>query len=234
MLDELALLFDRADQQAGIQDYKRLAVAENALGKATQKTRQLTFKHLVDLFGLDPSIPVFRVFRILWDADASARPVLTLMLALVRDPILRATQEAILGSEIGSVVYRESIEVILAKDEPERFSAASLRSIAQNTNSSWTKAGFLSGRARKVRTIPRVSPAGAAFALFLGYLEGATGQRLFMGRWPRVLGTTVEELENLAVAASNRGLLVFLNAGGVKEVRFPGYLTAEEEALLHE
>jgi hypothetical protein len=42
------------------------------------------------------------------------------------------------------------------------------------------------------------------------------------------------ELEALANSAFHRGLLVFLNAGGVKEVRFPGYLTPEEEQMCQE
>ena len=32
----------------------------------------------------------------------------------------------------------------------------------------------------------------------------------------------------MASFAANRGFLVFMNAGGVMEVRFPGYLTSEE------
>ena len=65
--------------------------------------------------------------------------------------------------------------------------------------------------------------------LFLGYLMGRTGQRLFASEWTSLLRETLEEMEALANSASNRGLLVFMNAGGVKEVRFPGYLTPEEE-----
>ena len=34
--------------------------------------------------------------------------------------------------------------------------------------------------------------------------------------------------------AGYRGLMVFMNAGGVKEVRFPGYLTPEEEQIRQE
>ena len=49
-----------------------------------------------------------------------------------------------------------------------------------------------------------------------------------------LLGSSIEELEQLANAASHRGLLVFMNAGGVKEVRFPGYLTPEEEKIRQE
>jgi hypothetical protein len=36
------------------------------------------------------------------------------------------------------------------------------------------------------------------------------------------------------VAAANRGQIVLRSAGGVVEVRFPGYLTAEEEQWLRE
>jgi len=41
-------------------------------------------------------------------------------------------------------------------------------------------------------------------------------------------------MEALANSASHRGLLVFMNAGGVKEVRFPGFLTPEEEQIRQE
>jgi hypothetical protein len=40
-----------------------------------------------------------------------------------------------------------------------------------------------------------------------------------------------DELEGLANSASHRGQIVFMSAGGVKEVRFPGYLTPEEEHI---
>ncbi len=36
------------------------------------------------------------------------------------------------------------------------------------------------------------------------------------------------------MAAHHKGLLVFMEAGGVKEVRFPGYLTPEEEQIRQE
>jgi hypothetical protein len=42
------------------------------------------------------------------------------------------------------------------------------------------------------------------------------------------------ELEARANSAFHRGLLVFLNAGGIKEVRFPDYLTPEEEKMCQE
>jgi hypothetical protein len=52
---------------------------------------------------------------------------------------------------------------------------------------------------------------------------------LFSSDWMSLVGGSLDEIEALANTASHRGLLVFMNAGGVKEVRFPGYLTPEEE-----
>jgi hypothetical protein len=50
----------------------------------------------------------------------------------------------------------------------------------------------------------------------------------------RLLGGSPDELEALTKSASHRGLLVFMSAGGVKEVRFPDYLTPEEEQVRRE
>ena len=50
----------------------------------------------------------------------------------------------------------------------------------------------------------------------------------------RLLGLPATELTDLATAAAHRGQIVFMNAGGIKEVRFDGFLTKDEEALLHE
>jgi hypothetical protein len=49
-----------------------------------------------------------------------------------------------------------------------------------------------------------------------------------------LLPSSPGELDGLANSAFHRGLLVFLNAGGVKELRFPDYLTSEEEMLCQE
>jgi len=79
-----------------------------------------------------------------------------------------------------------------------------------------------------------VTPMNVVLCLFLGYLEGLSGQRLFASHWMNLLPASSGEVEALAHSASHRGLLVFLNAGGVKEIRFPDYLTAEEEQVRQE
>ena len=234
MFDELSVLFEHTSPDTTRDAYREEVVSLNILGKPTQKSRALTFRHLAELYGLDPAIPVFRVFRKLWALDEAARPLLALMLALVRDPLLQLSEAFVLAKAEGESVRREEVEEFIAASEPDRFSAASLKSISQNINGSWTQAGFMVGKVRKVRTAPKVTPTNITYALFLSHLEGLTGQRLFSSRWMTLLCSSPGELEALANSASHRGQIVFLNAGGVKEVRFPGFLTAEEEQWLHE
>jgi hypothetical protein len=129
------------------------------------------------------------------------------------------------------LVLREELEQLLSADDPTRFSPASLKSFAQNINGSWTQAGYLEGRAKKIRRQPQVSAFHIAFALFLGHLEGLSGQMLFTSRWMALFPVSADKLELLATSAANRGLLVFMNSGGVKETRFPRWLTPEEEQV---
>ncbi len=234
MLEDLRILFAALPAGATKAEYADEVLNGNVLGKPTKKARELAFRHMTALYGLDPSIAVFRALRRLWPIDAAGQPLLALSVALARDPLLRATQTFILGKVPGVVVPREELEQLLSNTHRDRFSAASLKSFAQNVNGTWTAAGFLSGKARKTRALPVVTPTNIAMCLFLGYLEGASGQRLFSSPWMAILPASPGELETLVNSASHRGLLVFLNAGGVKEVRFPDYLTAEEELVRQE
>jgi hypothetical protein len=234
MLSEVSTLLASVTTSAARGDYQREVVDLNVLGKPTKKARELTFRHLCDLYSLDVAQPVFRVFRQLWSQDEQARPVLGLMIALVRDPLLRSSQEFMLKKQPGDSVKRDELEALLAKDDPVRFSPASLKSFAQNINGTWTQAGYLSGKAHKTRVVPRITATNVTFALFLGHMEGLTGQRLFTSSWINLLPGSPDELVAHANSASHRGQIVFMNAGGVKEVRFPGYLTSEEEQWLHE
>ena len=231
MLAELRLLLGHTESQATRADYASAIVGRNLLGKPTSKTRELTLRHMATLYGLDDSNPIFRALRRLWPLNESAQPMLALALALARDPLLRATQAFILAQPVGGAVHRESIQRLLAQTHPERFSPASLLSFAKNIAGTWTAGGLLAGRSRKLRTQPPMHPESLTLLLFLGYLEGRTGQRLFSSNWVSLLGGVPYELEALAHAASNRGLLVFMQAGGVTEVRFPGYLKPEEERI---
>lgn len=231
MLDDLRLLLAHTAPQATRADYVEAIVDGNVLGKPTRKARELALRHMATLYALDLANPIFRALRRLWALNESAQPLLALVVALARDPLLRGTQPFILRQAAGAAVPREAVEAHLDATHPERFSPASLKSFAQNVSGSWTAAGFLSGRKNKTRAGVQAYPESVTLLLFLGYLEGRTGQRLFSSDWTSLVGGSPEEMEALANSASHRGLLVFMNAGGVKEVRFPGYLTPEEERI---
>ncbi len=234
MLEDLRLLLSHTSVDATHAEYVSAVVDGNVLGKPTRKARELAFRHLATLYALDASNPLFRALRRLWPLNEAAQPLLALAVALARDPLLRTSQPFILSFAVGTPVPREAVELMLDAANPDRFSPASLRSFAQNIAGTWTAAGLLCGRTRKTRAVAQAFPESIALLLFLGYLEGRTGHRLFSSDWMNLVGGSPDELEAIATSASHRGLLVFMNAGGVKEVRFPGYLTPEEEQVRQE
>ena len=234
MLDDLRALLAQTAPDASRADYAAAIVSDNVLGKSTKKARELALRHLATLYGLDTGNAIFRALRRLWPLDEAAQPLLALAAALARDPLLRGTQDFVLAHPEGTHVTREMVEDFLSESYPDRFTAASLKSFAQNVAGTWTAAGALLGHRRKTRAAPTPRPEVMTLLLFLGYLQGRTGQRLFSSEWMALLSSSPGELEALANSASHRGLLVFMNAGGVKEVRFPGYLTPEEERIRQE
>lgn len=234
MLAEVTELFHGRAPNTEAQQYKEDIILFNVLHKPTEKARMLTWRHLVDLYGMDNSIPLFRVFRRLWDSDESARMLLACQMGLARDPLLRISMDKVLQLELGEWLPRENMEHVFAEQWPDRFSPATLKSIAQNVNGTWTNAGFLSGKKKKYRVEPDVRPVNVVFTLFLGYLQGATGNRLFSTEWTRLLCCRQERLLELARQASYSGLITFKHSSEVVEVTFPDYLTKEEESWLHE
>lgn len=234
MLQDLRVLLAGLPPTAQRADYMRAIVDDNVLGKATRRTRALSLRYLSTLFGLDPANPLFRVLRQWWDARPEGQPLLALLLALARDPLLRSSREFVLRLVPGASVDRDDFEAVLAGAYPDRFSAASRRSFAQNIGGTWTEAGFLVGRRHKLRSLPVVTPEVVAYALFLGHLEGRYGQGLLSSPWVTLLPCTSDALDSLIVSAAHKGELVYMKAGGVIELRFPGMLTPNEELLRQE
>ncbi|MCP5206324.1 MAG: hypothetical protein H7A01_03885 [Hahellaceae bacterium] len=221
MIEELKELLFARDESASKQDYEDDIINFNLLHKPTEKSRTLTFRHLVDLYGMSMDIPLFKVFRQLWELTEEAQPMLALQLAVARDPILRNSASVILPLKVGEHLPRETVEQDLARDDPERFSAASLKSFAQNINGTWTQAGYLEGKAKKYRIQPKASYVNLAYALFLAYCHGLTGQRMFDSFWCQMLSQDKEHMFELAHRASLRGLINFKQVSNIIEVTFP-------------
>ena len=137
MLDDLRLLLAHTAPQATRADYVGAIVDGNVLGKPTRKARELALRHMATLYALDLANPIFRALRRLWALNESAQPLLHLVVALARDPLLRGTQPFILRQAAGAAVPREAVDAHLDETHPERFSPASLKSFAQNVAGSW-------------------------------------------------------------------------------------------------
>ncbi len=235
MLVELRALLSFVDaNDAARADYLSAIQTANCLGKRSGKTRTLTFRHLANLYALDPSLLVFRALRFFWQRDVDGQPLLAALCAYSRDPILRATAPLVLAFQEGATVTREGMEAFIDAQDPGRFSKATLKSTAQNINSSWTQSGHLAGRVRKMRARAVGTPGAVSFALLLGYVSGLRGESLFMSEFTRMLDCSFEKTIELAEDASRRGWISLKRVGQVVEVLFPNLITAQEMEWLRE
>lgn len=232
MLAELRLLLDGNPVAATKSDYRTSIINNNILGKPTQSTRQETAQRLSQLYGLDLSVTVFRLLRFFWTLDHQSQPLLALLCAMARDPLLRITVDPILQAAPGQLTGKQEIERVVAQVTLNRFSPSTLSSVARNASSSWTQSGHLTGRRKKIRTQPVVTVGSVAYAMALGYLEGDRGQLLFETLWMKLLGIPTSKAITLVIEASRRGWLDYRGVGSIVEVRFPELLTSEEQKWL--
>lgn len=234
MLAELGLLLDACPEDAVQADYRQAVVDLNCLAKRSTSTRALTWGHLVDLYGVSPDLLVFRGMRWFWARDTGGRPLIALSAALARDGLLSSIAPHVWAAPLGSTVSRESIEAFIAAKFPDRFSPATLKSVAQNINASLTRTGHLSGRARKRREQARPTPGSVAYALLLGHAFGARGPELFQTRFMKAQDASVAVCIDLAEDAARKGWIEFKRVADVMEVAFPRQIRAEEEAVIRE
>jgi hypothetical protein len=234
MLGELSLVLEHVGPKAKADDYLAAVVEQNVLGKPTQTTRKRTAQRLAELYALDQTRPVFRLLRHFWTADTSARPMLAYLAAAARDPLLRDSTPFVVAVPVGAAVNATQIASHLKEKYPSRFKPTTLLSTAQNFASSWTQAGYLTGKVNKKRTRLVVKPVVVTFALLLGYLCGSRGKMLLDTIWRRMLDRTPAEIADLATEASKQGWMTYKTAGSVVEITFPGLLTPQEEKASNE
>lgn len=218
MLAELTELLAAVPADADRKAYATAIIGENVLGKQTIATRRLTNQRLGELYGLDRRVALFQVLRCLWARDKAGRPLLALLCALARDPLLRVAAEPVLALPIGAELVRTDFRNAIRETVGTRLNQAVLDKVARNAASSWTQSGHLQGRVRKIRKRVTPTPAALAMALWLGTLEGFAGQMLLESRWTRVLDRTNCELLPLVLQAKRLGLIQARVGGGVIEI----------------
>ena len=233
MLDELTQLLGSVPGEASREEYVDAVMRDNCLGKRTAATRQLSLQRLTELYGLDGRVLLFRALRDLWGRFESSRPLLSLLLALARDPLLRATARSVVATPIGHEFGRQAMKDDLSTAVEHRLNDATLDKVVRNASSSWTQSGHLKGRSRKARQRVEASPAVAAYALLLGFAAGRRGRLLFETPWVAILDSYPGTLLDLAVDAGRLGLIEIKHSGQIVDVSFPRTYSGRERGRLH-
>jgi hypothetical protein len=233
MLDELLVLQNRCPQSATRADFQTAIEQDNALGKPTFSSRQKSFRHLVELYGLDPQYALFRNLRMIGSVDPQSFPLSAAICVFCRDPQLRASFDLIGSKNEGAIITRSEMEEHLERNFPGRFSAAMKKSLAQNVNTTWTVCGHLTGRSKKTRTIPRARFGSVCYAAFAGWLSGLRGDYLLNSIFANLVAADSGAILSALRDGSAHGWLRFRSGGGVTEIDFSPLLNENEIALLH-
>lgn len=234
MFLEMSILVRTMPLSLTSDDFTKAIVEENVLEKPTLSSRKKSLRHLVELYGMDTSKAIFRIFWEFGHADLESLPQLCLVCAYARDPQLRQSFELIRTLRLGEVLERAAMEQHLENGFPGRFSPAMKKSMAQNVITTWTFGGHLSGKKKKPKRLPVPRPISAAYAMFVGYLSGLRGERLLDSTFAALVSSDRSQLQTALALASARGLLSLKQAAGVVEFDFSSLLSPAEQELLHE
>ncbi|MGO1266054.1 hypothetical protein ACTXMW_16130 [Brachybacterium paraconglomeratum] len=220
-IPHLVELLREVPSDASAEQYRQAVIEENALGRPTLAGRQRSFRHLRELYFLDPGRAEFTALRHFWDINPASQPLLAGLLAFTRDEVLRASFAAVADVPAGSGVTSADLTAAVAARLGNDMSESTLGKTGRNTGACWTQTGHLAGRAKKVRTEVEASPVAIAYAAYLGYLAGGRGLGVLDNPWSQILGLapgrTLESLRD----AHAQGLLDLLVAGNVVDVTFP-------------
>ncbi|HTV27077.1 MAG TPA: hypothetical protein VMF32_04800 [Xanthobacteraceae bacterium] len=218
MLEELTRVLAATAPDARRADYATVIIDGNCLSKPTASTRRLSNQRLGELYGLDLMIPLFRVLRRLWDIGADGRPLLALLAAIARDPLLAATCPAIIATPANTELQRDLLKDALQAAVGHRLNDSTLEKVCRNAASTWAQSGHLEGRTFKKRRIVLPSTSAATFAIYLAHAAGFRGAEIFSCGWLRVLDCNPSQARELALDAKRSGLLDLRMAGDVVEL----------------
>ncbi|MHB1872869.1 MAG: hypothetical protein ACYCT1_18760 [Steroidobacteraceae bacterium] len=217
MLAELATVLDRLPVSDAA-EVERAIVVDNLLGKPTGSARRLALARLNTLYGILTPRPVQLAALRLWPRNVAGRPVLALLCALAREPLLRQSARPVLDAHPGASVRWPDLASAILAEYPGRYSPKMLKSLAQNCVSSWTQSGHLQGRVNKRRRLADPSPEAAAYAALLGSLAGFGGPALLRSPWMRLLDRSEADLLSLLRRAESAGLARVRAGGGVVQI----------------
>jgi len=207
MLEELSALLAATPPSYTRKDYAAAIIEENVLAKSTLSTRKLSNQRLGELYGLDVTVGVFRVLRRLWNAEQPSRPLLSLLCAVARDPLLAATVPAVISLADGQDFARAQARSALRDLIGTRLNDSVLDKVLRNAASSWAQSGHLEGRTFKKRQRVVATARSMAFALYLGRAVGFRSADVFSSGWVAMLDVSPAEAKTLSLEAKRLGLI---------------------------
>ncbi len=198
----------------------------NLLNKLSKSNINKTLKFLSGLYDFKSGNELWKVFLFLWKlAEEPDRRIMTLLYALYKDDLLYQTAPAILKTPHGKKVMVENILDAINKAWPGHYAQTTALSGAQNIDSSWKQAGYIEGKVRNIRVTAKPEFPAVLFALYLGKIEGLTGEKLLSTNWVKVLEVSGSRLKELLSQAAIRDMIDYRQGGGITIIKLDKILT---------
>jgi hypothetical protein len=195
------------------------SLENNILRKKSQDGVKKTTAFLTQLYSFDTNFIPFKVLKYFWlNTEESEKPILALLFAIYSDYLLTESISVVSETKLGDKVEIEKLEVNIEKHHFNRFTKNTLRSVAQNIASSWKQAGFINGKIKNIRTQPDITYNIVAFAFIMAYLNDLRGDFIISSKWVKALCINENQLRELAIEASKRGLIQYQFSGNVTSI----------------
>lgn len=201
------------------------ALGDNITAKKSNSGVEKTASYLKQLYGFDNNEHTFVAFKYFWkNSESSEQPLIAFLYAVNKDYLLSESIEVIQGTASGEKAAIESFENVIEKYHPQRYSANTLKSVAQNIASSWKQAGFILGKVKNIRIQPDITYRIATFAFLLAYLSGDRGEYIWNNRCVNALCLPESKLRELAIEGAKNDLMQYQHAGSVTAISFTALL----------
>ncbi|MBP3192964.1 hypothetical protein [Natronogracilivirga saccharolytica] len=214
MFDELkALISHGAFEEEEI-------IALNVFNKQSGSGIRKTLNFLSKLYDFRDDNQLWRIFLFMWKMSNEAdQRVLSLLYAVYKDDLLRASIPVVLNTPKGKKIQVEKLQDKLYDQFPDRYTPKTMLSAAQNVASSWKKAAYIEGKVRNIRIPIQPGYPVVLFALFLGERDGLVGKDLLSTTWIKVLDQPLSRIKELLASAALNDLIEYQEAGGIIIIR---------------
>lgn len=217
--------FQKTMDYAVDNDLYEESLEQNIVGKKSAGGLKKTKGYLKALYSFDLNDNGFLALKYCWKlAEEEDKPLLAFLFALNNDELLSQSISVVAETDLYKKVTIEALEDNIQRYHPNRYSAATLRSTAQNIASSWKQAGFIEGKVKNIRKQPTISTLVGSFAFLLAFLKGYRGELILTDKVTQALLLSETKLRELATDAARKDLIQYQHAGDVTAFSFSSFI----------